>query len=238
MEGAETEGHIKKGLEVMRIVSVKYSPPNSVSGRFPGFSNGILAKSFPAYAYAAATAPVLNDDGSFGEISISNNETLTMFLRLYDTSESMVNDYLADGTISYHTVYYLNSIGSVNVMEEIHAKAKTMSINAEESPQGCWTKNYAALFIQRRESWAVSVKGFNKLLWDFEASDDQNIFGLYQSHGALLVANSEEALLTHDVHNGWDWTRHPGTTTIKMDLVQLISDNHRYKAPNIAVHCY
>ncbi len=187
----------------MRIVSVKYSSPNSVSGRFPGFSRGILAICFPAYAYAAATAPVLNDDGSFGEISTFNKKILKMFLRLYDTTESMVNDYLGDGDI-FTNVYYLNSIGSVNIMEEIHTKANTMSIKAESSPQGCWTKNYAALIIQRREDWAVSVKGFNNFIWDFEASGDQNIFGLYQSHGALLVANSEEALLTHDIHNGWD----------------------------------
>ena len=226
VKGAETMGHIKKGLEVMRIVSVKYSSPNSVSGRFPGFSRGIIAKNFPAYAYAAATAPVLNDDGSFGEISTFNNETLQMFLRLYDTTESLVNDYLADGAI-FTNIYYLNTIGSVNIMEEIHTKANAMSIQAESSPQGCWTKNYAAFIIQRREEWAVSVKGFNKYVWDFEASGNQNIFGLYQSHGALLVANSEEALLTHDIDHGWDWTRHPGTTTIKMDLKQLISDNRR-----------
>ena len=219
-------GHIKKGLEFMRIVSVKYSSPNSVSGRFPGLSRRILAKNFPAYAYAAATAPVLNDDGSFGEISTFNNETLKMFLRLYDTTESMVNDYLGDGDI-FTNVYYLNSIGSVNIMEEIHTKANAMSIQAESSPQGCWTKNYAALVIQRRADWAVSVKGFNKYVWDFEASENENLFGLYQSHGALIVANSEEALLTHDIHNGWDWTRHPGTTTIKMNLDQLISDGRR-----------
>ena len=227
-KGAETEGNIKKGLEVMRIVSVKYSSPNSVSGRFPGFSRVILAKSFPAFAYAAATAPVLNDDGSFGDISTFNNETLQMFLRLYDTTEKAVNDYLGDGAISTN-IYYLNSIGSVNIMEEIHTRANAMSIQAESSPQGCWTKNYAALIIQRRGDWAVTVKGFNKYVWDFEASGNQNVFGLYQSHGALLVANSEEALLTYDIHNGWDWTRHPGTTTIKMDLDQLISDNRRFE---------
>ena len=226
MKGAETVGHIKRGLEVLRIVSVKYSTPNSVSGRFPGSSRGILAKNFPAFAYAAVAAPVLNDDGSFGEISTFDNETLRMFLRLYDTTESIVNDYLGNGDI-FTNVYYLNSIGSVNIMEDIHTKANIMNIQAESFPQGCWTKNYAALIIQRREDWAVSVKGFNKYVWDFESSENQNIFGLYQSHGALTVANCEEALLTHDIHNGWDWTRHPGTTTIKMDLDQLISDDRR-----------
>ncbi len=211
----------------MRIVSVKYSSPNSVGGRFPGFSRNILAKSFPAYAYAAATAPTSNEDGSLAEISTFNNETLQMFLRLYDTTNDAVKDYLEDGAITTN-IYYLNSIGAINIMEEIQTKANTMSIQAESSPRGFWSKNYAAFVIQRRENWAVTVKGFNKFVWDFEASGNQNVFGLYQSHGALLVANSEEALLTHDIDNGWDWTRHPGTTTIKMSLEQLISDNRRF----------
>ena len=211
----------------MRIVSVKYSSPNSVGGRFPGFTRAVLAKSFPAYAYAAATAPTANDDGSLGAITTLTNETVQMFLRLYDTTVSEVNDYLADGTI-FTNIYYLNSIGSINIMEEIYTKANAMSIEAESSPKGCWAKNYASLIIQRRENWAVSVKGFNKFVWDFEASGNQNVFGLYQSHGALLVANSEQALLTHDIDNGWDWTRHPGVTTIKMNLEQLISENRRF----------
>ena len=212
----------------MRIVSVKYSSPNSVGGRFPGFSRNILAKSFPAYAYAAATAPTSGEDGSLGEISTLNNETVQMFLRLYDTTDSAVDEYLGDGSIVTN-IYYLNSIGSINIMEEISTKASGMGIQAESSPRGCWSKNYAALVIQRRENWAVSVKGFNKFVWDFEASGNQNVFGLYQSHGALLVANSEEALLTHDIDNGWDWTRHPGVTTIKMNLQQLISENRRFE---------
>ncbi len=211
----------------MRIVAVKYSTPNSVSGRFPGFSRAILAKNFPAYAYIGATAPPANDDGSLGEVTL-NTENVKMFLRLYDTADSEVNAYLGDGQI-FTSIYYLNSIGSINILEEISAKAARMSIAAESSPQGCWTKNYAAFIVQRRDDWAVSVKGFNKYVWDFEASGNQNVFGLYQSHGALLVANSEEALLTHDIDNGWDWTRHPGTTTIKMNIEQLISENRRYE---------
>ena len=75
---------MKKGLEIMRIVSVKYSSPNSVSGRFPGFTRAILAKSFPAYAYIGATAPNLVD-GSLGEIPILHAENIKMFLRLYNT---------------------------------------------------------------------------------------------------------------------------------------------------------
>ena len=103
-----------------------------------------------------------------------------------------------------------------------------MNVESEVSPAGFWTFNYAAFVIQRRDNWAVSVKGFNNYVWDFEASSYENLFGLYQSHGALLVANSEAALATHRVHKGWDWTRFPGTTTIKMNFEQLNSITRRY----------
>ncbi|XP_027049719.1 uncharacterized protein LOC113677156 [Pocillopora damicornis] len=228
--GEDTSKHIKKGLETMRIVAVKYSTPNSVAGRFPGFYRAILARIFPSYAYAGATAPDLNDDGSLGEITILDSDKVKMFLRLYDPGNEDVSNYLEDGTISTH-IFYLNTIGSINIMEEISSKAASMGILAESSPQGFWTRNYASLVINRRENWAVTMKGFNKYVWDFEASSTRNFFGLYQSHGALLVANSEASLKTLDIDNGWDWTRHPGTTTIKMDFDQLISDNRRYFQP-------
>ncbi|XP_066015773.1 chondroitin sulfate ABC exolyase-like isoform X2 [Pocillopora verrucosa] len=226
----DTSKHIKKGLETMRIVAVKYSTPNSVCGRFPGFYRAILAKNFPAYAYAGATAPSLNADGSLGEIAALDSDKIKMFLRLNDAGNEDVSDYLEDGTI-FTSIYYLNTIGSINIMEEISSKAASMSVAAESSPQGFWTKNYASLVIARRENWAVTMKGFNKYVWDFEASSNQNVYGLYQSHGALLVANSEASLKTLDIDNGWDWTRHPGTTTIKMDLEQMVSQQRRYFQP-------
>ena len=210
----------------MRVVSLKYSSPNSVGGRFPGFTRAILSKNFPGYAYAGATAPSLNEDETLGAIPALSTETVQMFLRLYDTTRSVVNDYLGDGSI-FTNIYYLNSIGSINIMEEISDKATAMSIAAESSPRGFWSKNYASVAVHRRHDWAVSVKGFNRFVWDFEASGSQNVFGLYQSHGALLVANNEQALQTHDIANGWDWTRHPGVTTIKLNLDQLISDQRR-----------
>ena len=77
--------NIKKGLEIMRVVSVKYSSPNSVSGRFPGFARAILSKNFPGFAYYAATAPNLNTDGSLGEIAAIDSENIKPFWRLFDT---------------------------------------------------------------------------------------------------------------------------------------------------------
>ncbi len=40
---------------------------------------------------------------------------------------------------------------------------------------------------------------------------------MFASHGALLIANSEDALKVHDVENGWDWTKTPGTTTLALE---------------------
>ena len=60
------------------------------------------------------------------------------------------------------------------------------------------------------------MKGFNRFVWDYESSNSENVYGLFASHGALLIANSETKLQVHDVENGWDWAKIPGTTTIDM----------------------
>ncbi|KAJ7379106.1 hypothetical protein OS493_017604 [Desmophyllum pertusum] len=50
---------------------------------------------------------------------------------------------------------------------------------------------------------AVTVKGFNKFVWDFEGSTatgkTENAYGIFASHGSMLIANSEEELKAHDV---------------------------------------
>ena len=226
--------NLKKALEVLKITSVKYSTPNSIGGRFPDYSRAFLARTVPAFPYLVVTSPplVTNADnskslGDLGDLKISEART---FLRLYDigsandcgkddTSDDgnvrALKRYLCRGEIESQ-IYYLTSLGSLQIMQKIRAKAAAADepLQPEESPQGHWAKNFGALSIHRREDWAVTVKGFNHFVWDKESSCVENVFGLYQSHGALLVANSEEDLKHHDVKNVWDWTRIPGTTSI------------------------
>lgn len=92
--------------------------------------------------------------------------------------------------------------------------AESQGISAEHSPEGHWSKNFAALSVHRRRDWAITAKGFNRFHWDFENSGNENIYGMFSSHGALLVANGESHLEVHDVENGWDWAKVPGATTI------------------------
>ena len=52
-----SENHIKGGLEALRLMAVKYSTPPSVSGRYPEYSNKVLVKNLPAYAYISVAYP-------------------------------------------------------------------------------------------------------------------------------------------------------------------------------------
>ncbi|KAJ7348191.1 hypothetical protein OS493_039645, partial [Desmophyllum pertusum] len=97
---------------------------------------------------------------------------------------------------------------------------KSKATSPESSPEGHWSKNFAALSVHRRKDWAVTVKGFNKFVWDFEGSTTgktENAYGIFASHGSMLIANSEEELKAHDVKNGWDWTKIPGATTMSLN---------------------
>ena len=104
-------------------------------------------------------------------------------------------------------------------------------MSAESSPNGHWSKNFAALSVHRREDWAVTVKGFNKFVWDFEMGPSENPNGIFQSYGQMLIANSEGSLLAHDVEKGWDWTRIPGATTLSLTLEETRVKKARYFSP-------
>ena len=115
----------------------------------------------------------------------------------------------------------------------MYQKATTdKKMSPESSPEGHWSKNFAALSIHRREDWAVSVKGFNRFVWDFEQGvKRQNLHGIFQSHGQMIIANSEESLKAHDIENGWDWTKIPGATTMDLTLQETLLKKARYFSP-------
>lgn len=77
----------------------------------------------------------------------------------------------------------------------------------------------------------VTVKGFNRFVWDFEGTKYENPHGIFASHGAMLIANSEEALKAHDVKNGWDWARIPGATTMSLTVKETRLKTIRHFSP-------
>ena len=126
----------------------------------------------------------------------------------------------------FHVASLIQKISQMKLLTDIFPlQLKSKATTYEHSPEGHWSKNFAALSIHRRKDWAVTVKGFNRFVWDFEGSTKkktpENAFGTYQSHGSMLIANSEEALKAHDIDNGWDWTKVPGATTMTLTLSQI-----------------
>ena len=113
----------------------------------------------------------------------------------------------------------------------MHTKAISKSLTAEASPQGHWSKNFAALSVHRRKDWAVTVKGFNRFVWDFEGTYSENPHGIFASHGSMLIANSEEVLKAHDVNEGWDWAKIPGATTMSLTVKETRLKTQRNFSP-------
>ena len=114
---ASSINNIRRGLETLRIIAVKYSTPNSVNGRFPHYFNKVLIKAvLPGYAYITVSYPSPLPSATPSNITVSNVSGPEMFLRLYDDPD--VASYLEDGKPN-KAKCYLNSLGSLDIMEAV-----------------------------------------------------------------------------------------------------------------------
>ena len=109
--------NIRRGLETLRVIALKYSTPNSVNGRFPHYFNKALIKAvLPGYAYITVSHPSNLSSTIPKGIIVNDVNEPQMFLRLYN--DSSINDYLEDGH-SDKGKYYPNSLGSLDIMEKV-----------------------------------------------------------------------------------------------------------------------
>ena len=69
--------NVEKALEVLKVASVKFSTPNSISGMFPGYSNGIMSQTVPAFGYFAASAPMIRVSHAVSTGFENNNYSIT-----------------------------------------------------------------------------------------------------------------------------------------------------------------
>ncbi|ULL19275.1 chondroitinase [Paenibacillus sp. H1-7] len=102
-----------------------------------------------------------------------------------------------------------------------------MGIRPEQDPNGHWTMNYAALAMHRRASWLVGVRGHSRYLWANETYVSANLYGRYISHGHLQIMAKGDPINNADSgysHDGWDWNRWPGTTTVHKPIAELRSN--------------
>ena len=111
--------NIRRGLETLRLIAVKYSTPNSVNGRFPNYVKKALIKAaLPGYAYISVSHPSELPSVIPSGITVTKLTEPGMFLRLYDSSDEDVEDYLEKGKITKGK-YYFNSLGSLDIMDAV-----------------------------------------------------------------------------------------------------------------------
>ncbi|GHH97865.1 chondroitinase family polysaccharide lyase [Neobacillus kokaensis] len=101
---------------------------------------------------------------------------------------------------------------------------KQLGIEAEMDPNGFWSMNYANLGLHRRDQWLIGVKGYSRYLWGNETYRDANLYGRYMSYGQMQIMSAYNNQDSGYNHDGWDWNRWPGTTTIHLPFDKLRSD--------------
>ncbi|MGG1554712.1 chondroitinase family polysaccharide lyase [Paenibacillus ferrarius] len=110
---------------------------------------------------------------------------------------------------------------------EASRRFRANQLTPEPAPTGHWTMNYAALTIHRRGEWLAGMRGHSRYLWANETYVSANLYGRYISHGHLQIMSKGEPIGNEASgyhHDGWDWNRWPGTTTIHKPFAELRSD--------------
>jgi chondroitin-sulfate-ABC endolyase/exolyase len=80
----------------------------------------------------------------------------------------------------------------------------------------------------------VSAKGRSAYIWDFESGKGENVFGRYESYGALQFFTKGEPVNDrasgYHPDKGWDWSRIPGATAIRLPLREMEHRGAKTKA--------
>ncbi|QKW10446.1 hypothetical protein HUT18_32555 [Streptomyces sp. NA04227] len=112
--------------------------------------------------------------------------------------------------------------------KQIASRLAAAGISAEASPSGAWAYNYAALAVQRRDNWQVTVRGHNRYLWSTEIYEGANWYGRYNTYGQIQVLHRGSPQVTNLDSgyrpDGYDWNRRPGTTTLHKPWPLLKAD--------------
>ncbi|MDA0745371.1 MAG: chondroitinase family polysaccharide lyase, partial [bacterium] len=101
---------------------------------------------------------------------------------------------------------------------------RSLGIEPESEPNGCFVMPYAALLNHRRDDWLASVHGQSCYVWGTERQSKVNCFGLFQGLGALEIlagGNPVSARASGRNAAGWDWRRNEGTTAPRLPLKEI-----------------
>ncbi len=203
--GDDKRDNVKQALLTTRVMANTYDISTALNGRFP-FRTRLADKLLPAYVYAALSYTPVDEELS------------GTFMRLWRPELPFVQEVFQKVSAG---IMYLDTPGAAQMMADF-AEAGHIP---EAAPSGHWTLPYGALSIHRRNEWMVSMKGWSKYVWDFEAAKNgANQIGRYLSYGSMLIyANGDPVTREASgiVSEGWDWSMWPGTTVIRLSHPEL-----------------
>lgn len=212
----QTYQNLKNALLTFRFSCADYEVPGGLTGRFPAQTQ-VLEKLLPAFAYLALSSPQ------------PDQELASAFMRLWEPNEEPLKSYIlrVKSDITFKT-----SLGEIEKMIEL----ASFNIGAEENPVGSKFLPYAGLYIARQQDWMLTIKGFSKYIWDFEASSSENLYGRYLSYGHMGMSKLGSAIRSyHPENSDWDWSHLPGTTAkylTKQELNFNLDPSHRNFSAN------
>ncbi len=192
--------NLRQALLTARVMANTYDISTAINGRFP-FNTQMADKILPAYMYMALSHTPID-----AELSGA-------FMRLWKPESPLLKGGLFQRVSA--RLMYLDTPGAMQMMVDFAQR----NYAPEAAPSGHWTLPYGALSIHRREEWMVSLKGWSKYVWDFEATASNNPLGRYLSYGSMLIYAKGEPVSREAsgiVQAGWDWSMWPGTTAIRL----------------------
>ena len=102
-----------------------------------------------------------------------------------------------------------------------------MGVSALPEPTGSWAMNYAGMSVQRRadpanskRSWLAIARGLSRYLVGNESYAENNLYGRYMLYGGLQIIPADPTKYNYS-HDGWDWNRYPGTTSVVLPFEDL-----------------
>lgn len=101
-----------------------------------------------------------------------------------------------------------------------------MGYEAESTPKGHLTMNWACAGFHRRGEWLAAIRGHNRYLWTHESYEANNLYGRYITYNHLQILSQGRPISLQSngyQAEGFDWNGFAGTTVIELDFPQLRS---------------
>lgn len=203
--GSQAVNTLKNVLDTYYESACKYSLHYGLRGRFPAREN-TLVELLGAYSFFAACG---------------DREMSEKFLYLWDTGYPALSGTFGAWS---NSINYTNTLGQLAIFEDALAQAQAAGYAPQAPSDTTFIKPYGGYLAHRQENWMLSAKGFSKYVWDYETGASENRLGRYVSYGTTVLFTDDDQSGGIDLEHGWDWTRWPGSTTLRLSNEELLSN--------------